>query len=234
MKKFIIGIDLSVQLLLLLIGTAFLIYQNNYFATHMMLICWLPFCIAVVFNLAGYKEFPSFKQSAFSLLNISFLIVLLFLDKLILVEFFLSTILAELVAISVAVSFFFLFKKGINDKTAIELFGKKQAIMLAIFFTALTYPYIGEAVIYVGENDFNIYMLISFAFTLFFGVNRQIKSISAIVARRNKSPELIEKELDRAFDRSQPMDFETRFLLISLGLWFFGVGAIWVVYSYNA
>lgn len=234
MKKFIIGIDLFGHLLILLLGTAFLVYQNNFFAGQMMWICWLPFCIYLVFNLASFKELPSFKQSIFSILNIFFLSALVALNRLSLIEFFLSTILAELVAISIAISYFFLFKKGLNDMTAKELFGEKSAILMAIVFTIIIYPYIGEAVIYIGNEGLNIYLITSFILTLIFGVTRQIKSIGALVARRNKNPELVWKELDKALDQSQPMDFDTRFLLISLGLWFVGIGAIWAVYSYNA
>jgi hypothetical protein len=234
MKKLIIGLDLFGHQFILLLGTAYIVFQNNFFAGQMFFICWLPYCIYLALNLANFKEFPDFKQSIYSILNICFLVLLLALDKLILIEFFLSTALAELVAVSITISYFFLFKKGLNDQTAMQLFGKKGAILLAIFFTAISYPYMGEAGIYITQNGASIYMFIAFTFTLFFGVIRQIKSLSALVAKRNKNPELVAKEFDIALARSKPMDFDTKVFLISIGLWFLGVGAIWVVYVRNA
>ena len=234
MKKFIIGIDLFGHLLILLLGTAFLVYQNNFFAGQMMWICWLPFSVYLVFNLAIFKEVLGVKESVHSILNIFFLVALIVLDRLSLIEFFLSTILAELVAGSVTISYFFLFKKGLDGMRATDLFGKKGAILWAIFFTFIIYPYIGEAVIYIGNEGLNIYLVTSFVLTLIFGVTRQVKSMSVLVATRNKNPELVSNELAKALDKSQPMDLDTRILLFSLGLWFLGVGAIWVVYSYNA
>lgn len=234
MKRFVIGIDLFGHLLILLLGTAFLVFQNTFFSGQMMWICWLPFSIYLVFNLASFKEFPDFRKSLFSVLNLVFLLLLLAFDKLLLIEFFLSTILAELVAISIAISYFFLFKKGLNGIKARDLFGKRGAILMAIFFTAITYPYIGDAVLYIQDNGLSGYLLFAFLLTLFFGTMRQINSLSALIARRNEQPELVQQELKKALDSSNGLDFDTKALLISLGLWFLGIGAVWVVYSYNA
>lgn len=234
MRKFVIGTDLVLHILILLVGTAFLIYQNNFFATQMFVICWLPFCINIVFNLASFKEFPDFKQSLWSIFNICFLVLLFAMGKLVPVEFFLSTILGEVVAISLAISYFFLFGRGMKDQKAKEIFGKTGAIILAVLFTAMSYPYIGEAVIYIKKKGFNPYMLMAFTLTLFFGVVRQIKSIRALVARRNQNPDQVDKDLEKALDQSQPMDFDTKVILISIGCWFVGIGAVWAVYSLNA
>ncbi|MFT4600223.1 MAG: hypothetical protein ACI857_000397 [Arenicella sp.] len=234
MKKVIVGLDFILQLLVLLIGSGFLVYQNTFFAGQLMFICWLPFLIHTLFSLAGMKEFPNVRQSLFSVLNFCLFGTLVFLNQLILIEFFISMVLAEVVAISMAISYFFLFKKGLNDRTAKELFGKKGAILGAIFFTAIIYPYIGEAYIYLDNNEASIYMLLAFAVTLSFGFIRQVKSIEALVNRRNKDPKAVEEELAKALDQTQPMDLDTKIILISLGLWWAGIGAIWVVYVHNA
>ena len=200
----------------------------------MMFICWLPFSIYVTFSLAAYKDFPNTRQSLFSLLNFCFLGILVFLEQLVLIEFFISIILAELVSISLAVSYFFLFKKGLNDQSATDLFGKKGAILLAIFFTAIIYPYLGEAIIYIQSYGASIYLLIAFFMTLVLGSMRQIKSIEALVNKRNKNPDAVYQEMETALDRTRPMNFDTKVLLISLGVWFLGIGAIWTVYVHNA
>ena len=234
MKKLIIGTDFALHILLLVVGSAFIVYENNYFAGQLFVICWLPFIIYTVFNLANYQEFPNLKQSIYSLLNLSFLGVLVFLDKLILLEFFFCTILAELVAISIAISYFFLFKKGLNDMSAKDLFGKKGAALLALFFSTICYPYIGEAAIYLDVNGLNIYMIIGFVFTLFVSVIRQIKSMTALVNKRNKNPEKVYEDLEEALKPNQPMTADTRVILFSLAAWFLGVGAIYVVFVHNA
>ena len=152
----------------------------------------------------------------------------------ILIEFFLSVILAELVSVAIAISYIFLFKKGLNNVRAQELFGKKGAVALALFFTAINYPYICEAIVYINQNEASIYMLIAFVFTLLFGSMRHIKSLGALVKKRNEDPDAVSKELEKAFDKSQPMDLDTKVILITLGLWFFGIGAIWAIYVHNA
>ena len=199
-----------------------------------MFVCWLPFVIYGTFSIAGLKEFPNLKQSIYSLLNFCLLGVLVFFDQLVLIEFFLSIILAELVSIAAAISYFFLFKTGLNGLSAKDYYGKKGAILGAIFFTAIIYPYIGEAVIYIQNNEASIYMLLAFLITFIFGLVRQIKSIEALVNKRNEKPNDINKELEKAFDRNEPMDLDTKIILISLGLWFVGIGAIWVIYVHNA
>lgn len=234
MKKLISGIDLFAHIALLLVGSAYIIFQNNYFASQLFAICWLPFSIYTVFGLANLKEFPNLKQSLYSILNLVFLGVLIYLEKLILIEFFLSTILAEMVAISLAISYFFLFGKGLNDVKASDLFGKKQAAFLAVLFTALIYPYIGEMIIYIESTSVSIFLVVAFAFTLIFGVIRQVKSIQALVERKNKNPEKVDKELEEALKGGKPLDFDAKVILINLALWFFGIGTIWAIYVHNA
>ncbi|MFT4600222.1 MAG: hypothetical protein ACI857_000396 [Arenicella sp.] len=229
----IVRLDLMLHLGLLLVGTGFMVFQNNFFAGQIVGICWLPFVIYAAFSMAGMKDFPNVKQSLFSILNFSFLGVLVFLEQLILIEFFISIVLAELVSVSIAISYFFLFKKGLNDQTAKEIFGKKKAILGAVFFTAIIYPYLGEAFIYLNNYEASIYMLLAFLITLAFGTIRQIKSMEAMVNKRNKDPKAVEEELAKALDRSRPMDLDTKVILISLGLWFVGIGGIWV-YVHNA
>lgn len=234
MKKSIVLLDLFLHLAILLIGTGFLVAQNTPFATQMFYICWLPFCIYIAFSLAGFKEFPNAKQSLYSVLNFCFLGALLALNQMIPLEFFLSIILAELVAVSFAISYFFLFKKGLNDVSAKDIFGQKGAILLAVFFTGIIYPYIADAFIYIQDNGASVYLILAFTTTVILGAIRQIKSIEALVKKKNENPKSKEKALEEALDRSKPMDFDTKVILISLGLWFLGIGTIWAIYVNNA
>lgn len=234
MQKIIGTLDLFLHLAVLLAGTGFLIAQNSIFATQMFWICWLPFCIYVAFSLAGFKEFPNPKQSLLSVLNFALLGVFVGMKQLILIEFFISTLLAELVAISFAISYFFLFKKGLKDQSAKDIFGKKGAILLAIFFSAIIYPYLGDAIIYIKSNGATVLMIIAFFSTLMLGIRRQIKSIEALVKKKNQNAESVDDDLVNALDKSKPMDFDTKVILISLGLWFFGIGTIWAIYVNNA
>ena len=62
------------------------------------------------------------------------------------------------------ISYFILFKKGLNDLRTIELYGKKGVIIGVVFFAVINYPYIGEVAIYFGEKGLNIYVILTFIY----------------------------------------------------------------------
>ena len=178
------------------------------------------------------KLFSNPKSSLLSILHFFILLILVLLGHLEIQEFLLASIIGESVATSLAILYFFIFKKGIDGKSAWKSFGAFTVILISIFFIGTIYPFFGEWILFIQSSDPGILMWIAFATTLTIGIMRKANTLGAIMLKKKKDPNYDhEKEIQKAMDSKTPMPDESKVMLIGLGLWFVGLGILFGIYA---
>lgn len=143
-------------------------------------------------------------------------------------------IIGESGALIIAIIYGFLVKEGINNKTAWKTFGIGGAIGFVLLFAATIYPYIGEWILYLTQNEVD-FIVLGGAFTSFIiNIVRKVRLVDQVARRHRNDPnKTVGKQLEKATD-TKNLQGTTVHILVSLGIWFFGLGTLHAVFVSTA
>ncbi len=211
----------------------YFIYNNTAFASHIFAVCWLSMVVNMTFVLETYKVTFTTKNSLFSLFNLFAFGGLAYFGYISVEGFLLSVIIGENAAMILAIIYAFLFKKGINNDSAWNTFGVGGTIGFILLFLAAIYPYLGEWILYLNANA-ELMVILGAIFSFILNINRKIKTLENTTNRRKNNPKYdIDKQLERAMDTKNMMP-EAVHIIVSLGIWFIGLGILYAIYVSNA
>jgi hypothetical protein len=212
---------------------SYFIYNNSFFATHIFMVCWLSMAINMTFSLETYNTTLTTKNSLISILNLLLFGSFAVLGYISIEGFLLSIIIGENTALIIAIIYAFIFRKGVNSENSWKTFGVRGTIGFIILFTATIYPYLGEWIIYLTDNV-EVVVIVGAIISFVVNISRKIKTLDQIMERRRKMDlGSIGDQLEKAKDTSK-MSAAAINILVSLGIWFFGVGVIYAIYVHNA
>jgi hypothetical protein len=216
-----------------IIVASYFIYNNSTFATHIFVVCWLSMVINMSFVLETYQAIFTTKNSLLSILSLLLFGGLALFELISIEGFLLGVIISENAALLMAIVYAFLFKKGMNDENAWNTFGTKSTIGLVLLFLVTIYPYIGEWIVYLIANA-EVLVILGAVINFIVNIKRKSEVLQSITNRRKKDPKYaIDKQLERAFNTTKLMPAAVN-IIVSLGIWFFGVGIIYAVFVHNA
>lgn len=211
---------------------SYFIYNDSFFATHIFMVCWLSMAINMTFALETYETILTTKNSLLSIGNLLFFGALAVAGIISIEGFLLSIIIGENTALIIAIIYAFIFNKGVNAEGAWKSFGVRGTIGFILLFTATIYPYLGEWILYLMDN-FEVVVVLGALMSFVVNVSRKVKTLDRITEGKRNGPSLkFSEQVANARDTSN-MSMATINILVSLGIWFFGVGIIYAIYVHN-
>jgi uncharacterized membrane protein len=166
------------------------------------------------------------------LLNLSLLIGLTFTNYVPLKELALIFLIAESSALCLALMYFLVFKKGVDEETSWKSLGAFTVVLILTLFIATLFPFFAEWLLYYKQNGTSWLTWLGIITTLLLEVRRKTITLSHIQANAKKSPEerIKNKSTADLLNQSKLPD-ESFIILIGLGLWFIGLGILYGVFS---
>ena len=207
----------------------YFIYNNSVFASHIFAVCWLSMVVNMSFVLETFNQVFTKKNSLLSVFNLLLFGILAITGFISMEGFLLSIIIGENGALILAIIYAFIFKKGVNNKTAWKTFGIGGTIAFILLFVGAIYPYLGEWILYLTESDMEAIVILGALTSFLINISRKIKNIEG-TRKRNGSKVLVDKKRGPITNSSKFSPI-AKHILISIGLWFFGLGTIYVLSS---